>query len=183
MAYGTLTLIMVGAEIVKLLDLAAEHIPGWRELTDGSLSVPEFRRVYLHSATAGLHVIANTLAAALVAGVDPAKVVAALAELPWRRDALRTIPENKAAGVTGYAVHSFFEGTLAKTVKDDKKLIWHASASAATRAGYESAIKTVLRHIAAEHPDLKEINSDVTLTQLGLIARQSVGRPRKVVTQ
>ncbi|GHD52177.1 DNA sulfur modification protein DndB [Streptomyces galbus] len=176
---GNEALTAVGAEVVELLDLAFERIPGWRELSKNTLTVPEFRKRYLHSATAGLHVIANVIAAARIAGVDPRKVVDALAELPWQRDALRTIPEDKKAGIEEYSVHVFFEGTLAKTAYDDRALCWRAGASGATRSNYEMAIKTVLRHIATKHPDLHALDSDATFTELGLIARRSVGRPRK----
>ncbi|WP_326809857.1 hypothetical protein OIE62_39325 [Streptomyces scopuliridis] len=49
------------------MDLAFERIPGWRELSENTLTVPEFRNRHLHSATAGLHVIANVIAAARIA--------------------------------------------------------------------------------------------------------------------
>lgn len=49
------------------VDLAFERIPGWRELSENTLTVPEFRNRHLHSATAGLHVIANVIAAARIA--------------------------------------------------------------------------------------------------------------------
>lgn len=41
------------------------------------------------------------------------------------------------------------------------------------------AIKTVLRHIATKHPDLHALDSDATFTELGLIARRSVGRQKE----
>lgn len=173
----------LGAEIVELLDYAFDRIPGWCELSTGTLSVAEFRKDYLHSAAAGLHVIANTIAAAKMAHLDPRKAVDALAELPWRRDALKTHAADEEVGTPETAGHCFFEGTLAKTVWDDRGLCWRASASGATRAGYEAAISHVLRHIATEHPELKEIASDATFTQLGLIARKrGPGRPKKTAT-
>jgi hypothetical protein len=49
----------------------------------------------------------------------------------------------------------------------------------ATRSNHALAIKTVLRHIATEHPDRQALDSDATFTELGLIARRSVGRLRK----
>lgn len=61
---GNEALTAVGAEVVELLGLAFERIPGRRELSKNALSVPEFRKRYLHSATAGLHVIANAIASA-----------------------------------------------------------------------------------------------------------------------
>jgi hypothetical protein len=65
-------------------------------------------------------------------------------------------------------------------VWDERGLCWRASASGATRAGYESAISRVLRHIATEYPELKNIASDATFTELGLIARKSgPGRPKE----
>ncbi|MFD8028053.1 DNA sulfur modification protein DndB [Streptomyces sp. NPDC059717] len=177
---GDAVLTAIGAEIVEALDYAYECIPGWREISTGALTVPEFRRRYLHSAAAGLHVIANTIAAARIVGVPWRKVVDALAELPWQRDALRTTPANEEDGTPETAAHVFFEGTLAKTVWDERALCWRASASGATRAGYESAISRVLRHIATEYAELKEIASDATFTELGLIARKSgPGRPKK----
>ncbi|MGW1651646.1 hypothetical protein [Streptomyces atratus] len=60
---------------------------------------------------------------------------------------------------------------------------WIASASGATRAGYEAAINRVLLHFAQERPELKAIASDETFTELGLIARKrGPGRPRKATT-
>ncbi|MFD6292822.1 hypothetical protein [Streptomyces sp. NPDC060205] len=53
-----------------------------------TLTVPEFRKRGLHSAAVGLHVIANVIAAARIAGLDPRKVVDVFAGLPWQRDAL-----------------------------------------------------------------------------------------------
>ncbi|MFH9959053.1 DNA sulfur modification protein DndB [Streptomyces roseolus] len=179
---GEEVLAAVGAEVVELLDYAFERVAGWREISDGTLTVPEFRSTYLHSAAAGLHVIANTIAAARMAGVCPRKTVDALAGLPWQRDALQTTEPDEEKGTPETQSHIFFEGTLAKTVWDQRALRWRASASGATRAGYEAAISRVLRHIAAEHPELKEIASDATFTELGLMARKrGPGRPKKTV--
>lgn len=177
---GEQILTAIGAEVVELLDYAFERIPGWREILAGSLTVSEFRTGYLHSAAAGLHVIANTIAAARLAGISPHQAVDALAELPWQRDALQTTEANEEEGTPEFSSHVFFEGTLAKTVWDERGLRWRASASGATRAGYEAAISRVLRFIATEHPELKEIASDATFTELGLMARKrGPGRPRK----
>ncbi|EME64359.1 DNA sulfur modification protein DndB [Amycolatopsis decaplanina] len=176
---GTEALDQVGAEVVEILDYAFDRLPGWREISAGTLSVAEFRKEYLHSAAAGLHVIANTIAAAKIASLDPRRAVDALSALAWRRDALKTFSSDEA-GAAEKAEHVFFEGTLAKTVWDDRGLRWRASASGATRAGYEAAISRVLRHIATEHPELKAMASDATFTQLGLIARKrGPGRPPK----
>ncbi|WP_217140264.1 hypothetical protein [Streptomyces sp. AC627_RSS907] len=177
---GERILTTIGEEVVELLDYAFERIPGWREISVDTLTVSDFRARYLHSAAAGLHVIANTIAAARMAGISPHKTVDALAELPWQRDALQTTEANEEKGTPEFSSHVFFEGTLAKTVWDERGLRWRASASGATRAGYEAAISRVLRHIATEHPGLKEIASDATFTQLGLMARKrGPGRPKK----
>ncbi|MEU6810348.1 hypothetical protein ABZ920_15410 [Streptomyces sp. NPDC046831] len=110
----------------EILDYAFQAIPGWREINDGTLTVAEFRENYLHSAAAGLHVIANTIAAARMAGVPPRAAVDALTEIPWRRDALKTVGEDEMMA------HEFFEGTLAKTTWDLRGLRWRAGASGAT---------------------------------------------------
>jgi hypothetical protein len=159
---------------VELLDYAFQNVPGWREINDGALTVAEFREKYLHSAAAGLHVIANTIAAARMAGVSPRKAVDALAEIPWQRDALKTVGDEETI------VHEFFEGTLAKTTWDLRGLRWRAGASGATRSNYEAAISSILKHIARKHPELKAMATDETLTELGLIARKrGPGRPKK----
>ncbi|MCX4417861.1 hypothetical protein OOK43_32000 [[Kitasatospora] papulosa] len=177
---GERILTTIGEEVVELLDYAFERIPGWRQISVDTLTVSDFRARYLHSAAAGLHVIANTIAAARMAGISAHKTVDALAELPWQRDALQTNEADEEKGTPEFSSHVFFEGTLAKTVWDERGLRWRASASGATRAGYEAAISRVLRHIATEHPGLKEIASDATFTQLGLMARKrGPGRPKK----
>ncbi|MGA5627852.1 DNA sulfur modification protein DndB [Streptomyces cellulosae] len=164
----------IGAEIVEVLDYAFQTIPGWREINDGTLTVAEFRENYLHSAAAGLHVIANTIAAARMAGVPPRKAVDALTEIPWRRDALKTVGEDETMA------HEFFEGTLAKTTWDLRGLRWRAGASGATRSNYEAAISNVLKYIAEKYPELKAMATDETFTELGLIARKrGPGRPKK----
>ncbi|SPL93930.1 unnamed protein product [[Actinomadura] parvosata subsp. kistnae] len=171
---GEEVLLEIGAEIVEILDYAFQNIPGWQEINDGNLTVAEFREKYLHSAAAGLHVIANTVAAARMAGVSPHEAVDALAEIPWQRDALKTGDDDKTM------THEFFEGTLAKTTWDLRGLRWRAGASGATRSNYEAAISNVLTHIAQEHPDLSTLGTDETFTKLGLIARKrGRGRPKK----
>ncbi|MEU5137390.1 DNA sulfur modification protein DndB [Streptomyces californicus] len=179
------TLMVIGDEVVEIMDYAFERIPGWREIAKGELTVGDFRQQYLHSAAAGLHVIANAIAAAKIANLSPLTVVDALTELPWRRDALQTSSTaKKASGLEDRLSplsHVLFEGTLAKTVWDPRTGKWWASASGATRAGYEAAINTVLHRIAQDHQDLKSIASDETFTELGLMARKrGPGRPRKV---
>ncbi|MFJ9104305.1 DNA sulfur modification protein DndB [Streptomyces sp. NPDC102405] len=179
---GDVALEVIGDEVVEILDYAFERVPGWREISAGTLTVGEFRKRYLHSAAAGLHVIANTIAAAQIAGVSSRKAVDALAGIPWgRKDLQTTGGEDGNETVTS---HMFFEGTLAKTGLNmrarEEERQWIASASGATRAGYEAAINRVLQHIAQEHPELKAIASDETFTELGLIARKrGPGRPKK----
>ncbi|MFI0785699.1 DNA sulfur modification protein DndB [Streptomyces lydicus] len=174
----------IGAEVVELLDYAFNRVPGWREIADESLSVADFRQNYLHSAAAGLHVIANVIAAARIAGVSPYKTVDALAEIPWQRDALQTsgeVTDGETGNREAVMSHVFFEGSLAKTAWDTRKSRWWASASGATRSGYEAAISKVLQHISLARPELRTIVTDETLTELGLIARKrGPGRPRKV---
>jgi hypothetical protein len=173
----------IGTEVVEFLDYAFCHVPGWREIADGSLSVADFRQNYLHSAAAGLHVIANVIAAARIAGVSPYKVVDAVAEIPWQRDALQTageVTDGETGNREAVLSHVFFEGSLAKTAWDTRKSRHWASASGATRSGYEAAIAKVLEHIGLEHPELKAISTDETMTELGLMARKrGPGRPRK----
>ncbi|MFF5556946.1 DNA sulfur modification protein DndB [[Kitasatospora] papulosa] len=88
---GDEALALIGDEVVELLDLAHERMPGWREIAEGTISVTEFRQQYLHSAAAGLHVIANCIVAARIAKVPVPEVLDALVEIPWRRDALQTV--------------------------------------------------------------------------------------------
>ncbi|WP_202638381.1 DNA sulfur modification protein DndB [Bailinhaonella thermotolerans] len=175
---GEEALVEIGTEIVELLDYALRNIPGWREINDSTLTVTEFRENYLHSAAAGLHVIANTIAAARMAGVSPHKAIDALAELPWRRDAFKTSDDDDKA-----MTHKFFEGTLAKTTWDLRGLRWRAGASGATRSNYEAAISNVLTHVTQKHPELSALGTDETFTKLGLIARKrGRGRPKKIAT-
>nr|WP_329169218.1 hypothetical protein [Streptomyces sp. NBC_01267] len=88
---GDEALALIGDEVVEILDLAHERMPGWREIAEGTISVTEFRQQYLHSAAAGLHVIANCIAAARIAKVPVPEVLDALVEIPWRRDAFQTV--------------------------------------------------------------------------------------------
>ncbi|MGW0758398.1 hypothetical protein ACWD1Y_18300 [Streptomyces sp. NPDC002814] len=77
------------------------------------MRVLDFRKEYLPSSAAGLHVIASVIAAARLAETSPHRVVHALAELPWKRDALQSTKAEDGAETPG--AHMFFEGTLAKT--------------------------------------------------------------------
>ncbi|WP_328500581.1 hypothetical protein OG828_07675 [Streptomyces sp. NBC_00457] len=53
------------------------------------------------------------IAAARLAEASPHRVVHALAELPWKRDALQSAKAEDCAETTGS--HVCFEGTLVKT--------------------------------------------------------------------
>ncbi|MEE1761193.1 hypothetical protein [Streptomyces sp. SP18BB07] len=110
-----------------------------------------------------------------MADTDPRRVQDALAKLPRQHDTLRTTVENKEASTQEYAVQVFFDHTLVKTAYDERVLCWRAGASGATRSHHELAIKTVLRHIATERPDLQALDNDTALIEVGLI----VGRLRR----
>src|SRR5262249_11303959 len=108
-------------ELVAILDYAAVTIPGWKELTKGHIKGTAFKAEYVHSPAAGLHVIANVICAARIAGLNPKVAIDAMAKIPWRRDALR---DGKDENGEPIKVHQFFEGDLVITVFDTEKGAW-----------------------------------------------------------
>jgi len=89
---------LVGRDIVATLDYAYETLPGWKDIAAGNITVPEFKKKYVHSSAAGLHVIANTIAAGIAQGLSAHAVVDGLAKPPWHREALHA----RADGVRGH---------------------------------------------------------------------------------
>jgi hypothetical protein len=169
---------LVGQEIIATLDYAYKRLPGWREIATGKLTVPDFKRQYIHSSAAGLHVIANVIAAGRAQGVSSRVVVDGLAAIPWRKDALRDGRDDRGDAIK---VHEFFEGTLVATKYDAKLGDWRAGAGGATRSNYEPAIRKVLRHLANQDATLKPLGERSAEVAIGLISgKAGPGRPRKV---
>lgn len=167
----------LAAQVVADLDYAFTHLPGWREIAAGTLTPAQFTKQYLHSAPVGLYVIANTIAAARLAGIPTTQAIDALADIPWRRDAAQathTTDNNGSRQVTG--AHMFFEGTIARTGWDDRTG-WYATI-AGTRGDYEPAISRVLHYLGAQ-PGLAAIAGPEVFTALGLVGKRGRGRPRK----
>ncbi|MEV5275367.1 DNA sulfur modification protein DndB [Streptomyces werraensis] len=161
-------------EIVAILDYAFTRIPGWKQMAADRMTASEFKAEYVHSSAAGLHVIANVIAAAHRAGLDARHVVDHLAKLPWRRDNLRKASRDGEE----IRVHELFEDTLVRTVFDTKTGEWRAGQAGATRGAYEEAIRKVLATLARQSPELAAMHELPVLTALGL-ATAGRGRPRK----
>jgi hypothetical protein len=169
----------VGNEVVADLDYAYRRIPGWRQLSTGSLTAADFKKKYIHSSAAGLYVIANVIAAGRAQGLSPRAVVDGLAKLPWDRAALRDA-RNEAGEST--KVHQLFEGTLATTSYDVKAGQWRAGTGGATRSNYEPAIGRVLRHLATQDPALRPLGERAANVAIGLESdKAGPGRPRKKI--
>ncbi|MCX4828255.1 hypothetical protein OG746_05845 [Streptomyces sp. NBC_01016] len=161
-------------EIVAILDYAFTRVPGWKQMAANHLSAAEFKADYVHSAAAGLHVIANVIAAANVAGLDARHVVDELSKLPWRRDELR---EASRDGEKIF-VHQLFEDTLVRTSFDVKTGKWKAGQAGATRGAYEEAIRKVIATLSRQSPELAHMQEQKVLSALGLVTAGR-GRPRK----
>jgi hypothetical protein len=168
---------MLGKDLIAIFDYAYGRIPGWKEIKAGRLSVANFKKAFVHSSAAGLHVICNVVAAARAQGIDARLAVDGLATLPWEKSALR-----KARGDNGeeISVHEFFEGTLAKTAFDPKSGEWRAGTGGATRSTYEPAIDKAMRHLANNIDGLNPLGELSAAVAIGLPrGRSGPGRPRK----
>ncbi|MEU3883041.1 DNA sulfur modification protein DndB [Streptomyces californicus] len=161
-------------EIVELIDYAFTRVPGWKQLASGELTAAQFKADYVHSSAAGLHVIANVIAAARIADVETRAVIDYLGELPWRRSDRRKMMSD---GVE-IEVHEMFEDTLVRTAFDAKIGDWRAGQAGATRGAYEEATRKVLKAISNTHEDVSEIGSLPVLSALGLVTAGR-GRPKK----
>ncbi|MGW2910853.1 DNA sulfur modification protein DndB [Streptomyces asoensis] len=161
-------------EIVAILDYAFTRIPGWKQMANDRLTAAEFKKDYVHSSAAGLHVIANVIAAARLAGLDARHVVDELAKLPWRRDNLRKASRDGEE----IWVHELFEDTLVRTVFDTKTGAWKAGQAGATRGAYEEAIRKVIATFARQSKELAAMQELPVLSGLGLVTAGR-GRPRK----
>lgn len=168
---------LVGRDITSMLDYAYKKMPGWRDLSAERLTVPEFKKRYVHSSAAGLHVIANVIAAGRAQGLAPQLVIEGLAKLPWERDRLIDAKDEKGEPTK---VHEFFEGTLTSTSFNAASGQWRASSGGATRSNYETAIDKVLRNLAQMDPVYKPLAERSTAIAIGLISTgRGPGRPRK----
>jgi hypothetical protein len=161
-------------EIVAILDYAFTRIPGWKQMAHDQITAADFKKDYVHSSAAGLHVIANVIAAARLAGLDARHVVDELAKLPWRRDNIRPAKRDDEE----IFVHEMFEDTLVRTAFDTKTGTWKAGQAGATRGAYEEAIRKVLAALARKSPELAAMHELPVLTDLGLVTAGR-GRPRK----
>ncbi|MEU5486962.1 DNA sulfur modification protein DndB [Streptomyces sp. NPDC020196] len=165
---------VVSTEIVSILDYAFTRVPGWKQMAADHLTASEFKTEYIHSAAAGLHVIANVIAAAQVAGLDARHVVDELAKLPWRRDDLREATKDGDK----IFVHQLFEDTLVRTSFDTKTGTWKAGQAGATRGAYEEATRKVIAALSRQSPELAAMQELKVLSALGLVTAGR-GRPRK----
>ncbi|MFJ9583371.1 DNA sulfur modification protein DndB [Streptomyces acidicola] len=161
-------------EIVADLDYAFTRIPGWDGVAAERLSASEFKAEYVHSSAAGLHVIANVIAAAKLAGLETRRVIDELARLPWRRDDLRKVSVDGEE----LLVHELFEDTLVRTAFDVKTGLWRAGQAGATRGAYEEAIRKVLSTLAQRSKEMEAMQAQPVLSALGLVSAGR-GRPRK----
>ncbi len=165
---------VTASEIVASLDYAFTRIPGWEQMAADKLTAAQFKGEYVHSSAAGLHVIANVIAAARLAGLDDRNVVDQLSKLPWRRDDLRRITKDGEE----ISVHQLFEDTLVRTVFDAKTGAWRAGQAGATRGAYEEATRKVINAITKRSPELEGLEDVAVLSGLGLVTAGR-GRPRK----
>jgi hypothetical protein len=161
-------------EIVALIDYAFTHIPGWKQLAFDEITTAQFKADYVHSSAAGLHVIANVIAAARMTEIDDRRVIDYMAELPWRRDDLRSMMRDDVE----IQVHELFEDTLVRTAFDVKSGHWRAGQAGATRGAYEEATRKVIKALADAHEDASAIGSLPVLSALGLVTAGR-GRPKK----
>ncbi|WP_189859467.1 DNA sulfur modification protein DndB [Streptomyces poonensis] len=161
-------------EIVADLDYAFTRIPGWNRMAADELSASEFKAEYVHSSAAGLHVIANVIAAAKLAGLGTRRVIDELAKLPWRRDDLREVTVD--GEVT--KVHELFEDTLVRTAFDVKTGDYRAGQAGATRGAYEEAIRKVIGALASNSEEMATMQAQPVQFTLGLVSAGR-GRPRK----
>ncbi|MBL7261501.1 DNA sulfur modification protein DndB [Paractinoplanes lichenicola] len=168
---------LIGRDVVKVLDYAYKRIPGWKQMSAGTLTAADFKKKYVHSSAAGLHVIANVIAAGRSQGLSPQLVVDGLARLPWERTSLR---HATGEGGEGIMVHDFFEGTLASTAYDNKAGAWRAGTGGATRSNYQPAIDKVLRHLAQQDRALAPLGERAAAVAIGLVSgKPGPGRPAK----
>jgi hypothetical protein len=167
----------VGTEVAALFDYAYANLPGWKEIRDGKLTVAKFKDTYVHGTAAGLKVISIVLAAAKAGGVSPQRVIDVMAkEIPWRRDALR---DGEDEDGNFAEVHELFQGTLVKTIYDEKTRKWKAVTAGARRDLYQLAAEKVLKQVAAKDPSLKPIIGLSTSQAIGLAPSAGRGRPKK----
>lgn len=130
-----------------------------------------------HGTAAGLKVISIVLAAAKAAGVSPQRVIDVMAkEIPWRGDALRGGEDED----DNFAeVHELFQGTLVKTVYDEKTRKWKAVTAGARRDLYQLAADKVLKQVAAKDASLKPVVGLSTFQAIGLAPSAGRGRPKE----
>ncbi|MGW4329682.1 DNA sulfur modification protein DndB [Nocardia sp. NPDC004573] len=169
----------LGDEAIAIIDYAYRTLPGWRELSKGTLTVADFKDQYVHGAASGLYTVVTVLAAARVQGISPQLAVDVMAKsIPWRRDELRA---HKDSDGNKIQVHDFFENTLVLTTLD-KNGDWKVGTAGAQRSTYEKAIDKVLRHLANSDRGLERLSHHDTYVRLGLASASGRrGRPKKSV--
>lgn len=167
-------------EVVQFFDYAYERIPGWKELSEGTIDPKQFRGEYVHGSAAGFYVIGGVLAAARNApGVDPEYVIDALASaVEWKKEKLVT--------KDGVYEHPSFPDTLvvAEAEIDEHGDIsgWKVRTGGGNRTAYEKAARQALDAVVAADSTLSEIVSPEILGDLGLGPRVDEarrGRPPK----
>lgn len=176
--------------IVEQFNLAAERMPGWRDLLKADEehypdALADFKRSSLLRSSGGLSVVAGVIAAARVAELDAKKIISEMADasqISWRREDVRhdKDPETDLPR----ARHRTFEGLLTKTaMQDDGTGHYHTvyRTAGGTRSQYEPATRKVIEIIARDKT-YKSLASREVLAKLGLEAeaQRGRGRPRKV---
>lgn len=68
-----------------IFEACQERLPGWKELHDGTLEVPDFRERYIHSTAAAYYALCLGLYKAEQQGVALEQAVEALAGIDWQR--------------------------------------------------------------------------------------------------
>lgn len=123
-------------EVLTMLDLLAQTIPGFKEVNAGTMDVPSFREMYLHSTAVGLYAMCLALHETDVRDGDLGKAVQAIASVDWRRNPDGTFGE------------AFFDNTL--VVWDTKT---NTRKTGAGRPAWEAAGEKLFRQVV--EPALK----------------------------
>src|SRR4051794_38614540 len=88
------------------LTLLSEKLPGWREVTDGSMEPSVAKELYVSCTSAGLNAIAGALFHVHQGGASSADAIEKMAKLDWRKT--NWVQDPSAKDVNDV----FFEGTV-----------------------------------------------------------------------
>jgi hypothetical protein len=70
----------------RRLDLAAEHLPGWKEIDNGTMSIPEARDQFVTLTGAGFTALMGALHAVEEAGGNVDTAIKEAGKVDWRKD-------------------------------------------------------------------------------------------------